>query len=407
MAKELKANSEVILHKIKILKDGRHPIALRVTYLRKRKYYGIGERANEEEWKEINARRPGKDFKKIRKKIDEFEDRAEKVMDQLGNKEIPFSFENFEKQFFRSKNSVTVFSYFDLLIDDLLKQKKIGNADVYRDTKNALVEFRKKKDLTFDDITYSFLCRLETFLGSSNAINSISIRMRTIRAAYNRAVKDGVAKKENYPFDDYKTKQEATPKRAIRKEQIQLINNYEAAVLSKKWYAKTYFIFSYLCQGMGYSDLAFLKWSDIRDGRIEYKRVKTISTSKNPQFISIKITDQIQEILDHFRNFKTDYDDYIFPILKKGMEPRTIKNTIKSKRKKFNSHLKEICAEVGIEGDITSYVARHTWATVLKRNGVPISLISQGMDHKLEKTTGIYLGNHDYENLDKANEGLL
>ncbi len=89
------------------------------------------------------------------------------------------------------------------------------------------------------------------------------------------------------------------------------------------------------------------------------------------------------------------------------MEPRTIKNTIKSKRKNFNKQLREICAEVGIEGDITSYVARHTWATVLKRNGESKSLISQGMDHKSEKTTDIYLGEYDYEDLDRANKGLL
>lgn len=89
------------------------------------------------------------------------------------------------------------------------------------------------------------------------------------------------------------------------------------------------------------------------------------------------------------------------------MEPRTIKNTIKAKRKHFNKHLREICAEVGIEGNITSYVARHSRATVLKRNGTPKTLISQGMDHKSEKTTDIYLGEYDYEDIDEANEGLL
>jgi len=98
--------------------------------------------------------------------------------------------------------------------------------------------------------------------------------------------------------------------------------------------------------------------------------------------------------------------EYVFPFLRKDMQPNTIKNTIKSKRKKYNKQLRKICQKIGIEGNITSYVARHSYATVLKRNGIPTSVISQGLGHDKEDTTQNYLDNFDNEVIDTAGQGL-
>jgi len=405
MAKEIQVNYKVILHKIKTLKDGRHPIVLRLTYLRKRKYYSIGEKASIEEWERIqNLDTRGK-LKEIRNKILKVDSRAEEVIQKLVKKS--FTFDAFEKEFFEDRNSMTVFKYLDYLADDFLRQGSAGNADIYKYTKNELSRFRKKKDFTFDDITYTFLMRWKTFLSKSNGTNSISIYIRTLKSAYNKAIKEGIARQENYPFRDIKIKKEATTKRALRKEQIQKINEYETQPMSSEWFAQKYFIFSYLCQGMPFSDMAFLKWENIINDRIVYRRVKTKRTAKNPKTISIKITPQIAEILEIFRNKDVQYDDFIFPFLRKDMEPITVKNTIKSKRKNYNKQLRKLCNKLGIEGKITSYVARHSYATVLKRNGISTSIISQSLGHDHEETTQIYLDSFDNEVIDAANEGLL
>jgi len=138
-----------------------------------------------------------------------------------------------------------------------------------------------------------------------------------------------------------------------------------------------------------------------------HKRVKTIRTSKNPKVISIKITPNIAEILDAFRKADAQYDDFIFPILRKDMQPSTMKNTIKSKRKNLNKQLGKICKKVGIEGNITSYVARHSYGTVLKKNKIPTSVIRESMGHQTEQMTQTYLDSFENEIIDEANKGLL
>ena len=390
MAKEPKANYNVILHKTKTLKDGRHPIVIRLTFRRKRKYYSIGESATVEEWEQVigsNSRK--KEYKDLRKKVILTEQQVEKVVDALEDKNS-FTFDAFERSFFTSQNATTVFQFFKQLIDQFEKQRRQGNADIYKGTRNELMRFRKNKDLQFEDVTLSLLNQWETFLSTTNDTNSIGIYMRTLRSAYNKAISVGIAQQHQYPFKDYQIKKKATIKRALRKEHIQRINEYQAEPTSHEWFTQQLFIFSYLCQGMPFSDMAHLKWENIVDGRVVYRRIKTIRTSKNPKVISIKISERANEILQGFRKTDNQYDDYIFSILKKGMQPITVKNTIKAKRKNFNKRLRAICKKVGIEGNITSYVARHSYATVLKRNGVSTSIISESLGHQTEQMTQTY-----------------
>jgi integrase len=143
-------------------------------------------------------------------------------------------------------------------------------------------------------------------------------------------------------------------KRALLKEHIEMIYEYRATLMSKEWLAQQYFLFSYFCQGMSFADMAHLKWDNIMNGRIYYKRIKTIRTSQNPKVISIKIAEFIEDILAVFRKQGSQADDYIFPILKKGMQPVTIKNTIRSKRKKFKGSLKKKSTHIkrGLDPDI-------------------------------------------------------
>ncbi|MEK6476042.1 site-specific integrase [Catalinimonas sp. 4WD22] len=406
MAKETQVKYKVILHKTKTLKDGKHPIVLRLTFRRKRKYYSIGERATENEWIKIKDISSRGSSKKIREKVTETENLAEEVINELEKKDA-FTFDAFERAFFTEENHTTVFSFFDQLISQYEQQGRDGNAEVYRGTKNAISRFRNNKDLNFDDINYSFLNNWETFLSKTNSINSISIHMRTLRSTYNKAISCELAKEVNYPFKNYQIQKEATAKRALKKEVIQEVEKLDIKPMSKQWVAQQYFLFSYLCQGMPFSDMAHLKWENIIDGRIVYKRVKTIRTSKNPKTISIKVTHRIDTILNAFRRPNAKFDDYVFPILKKDIQSKTIKNTIKSKRKAFNAQLKILFGRVGVHGKITSYVARHSYGTVLKRNKVPTSIISEGMAHQTEMMTQTYLDSFDNDVVDEANKGLL
>lgn len=153
--------------------------------------------------------------------------------------------------------------------------------------------------------------------------------------------------------------------------------------------------------GMNFSDMAKLKWNNIQEGRIIYKR------SKTGKLFTIKILPPVQEILDQYKDHNKN-SDYIFPILMRNHQtPIQIKNRLKSGLRTLNKHLKNIGESVGIKKKLTSYVARHTWAIVMKKSGISTTIISEGLGHSNENITQVYLDSFENETLDKANELLL
>lgn len=213
---------------------------------------------------------------------------------------------------------------------------------------------------------------------------------------FNRAIKAGVIKKELYPFTGYVIKTAKTKKRAIRRDVITLIENIELDKGSRVWHARNYFLFSFYTQGMNFVDLAKLKPSNIIESRIEYTRQKT------KKDYSIKLTDQIKTILKIYLQGKSS-DDYIFPIITRVGNPELEYKDIAEKRKIYNQNLKIIAENCGINSNLTGYVSRHSFATIAKHKGVPISVISEFMGHSDARTTEIYLDSFDKEVLDDYN----
>ncbi len=402
MAKLNHPKSKIILFTSKRLADDSHPIMLRITYQRKRKYFSLNMSSSKTGWDKEKGT-----FKKNKEnniRVVYYQNRAENILLDMEREDRPFTFDRFEQAFFKTATSVTMFGYLESLIQDLKDKNKHGTAYVYRDAYHALKRFRKEKDLSFYDLDYSMLIRLEKFLAKSNSVNSISVYMRTLRAAFNKAIKEGLVSKEHYPFENYKIKQEETPKRALKQDQIIAFANHETEKGSRMWHSQNFFLFSYLTQGMNFVDIANLKWTEnIIEDRIHYIRQKT----KKP--FSIKIQGKLKELLKYYREEWGNGSDYIFPLLENGLASQTIKNRLKAKLKKVNEDLKLIAEAVGIENNknITFYVARHTYATVLKRKGVSVGLISDALGHKTESITQTYLDSFENEAMDKANENLL
>jgi site-specific recombinase XerD len=214
---------------------------------------------------------------------------------------------------------------------------------------------------------------------------------------YNRAIKSGIVKKESYPFTNYTIRTTKTRKRAISGEVITQIDQLDISEGSRLWNSKNYFLFSFYTMGINFTDMARLKASSIVDGRIEYIRQKT------KKDYSIKVTPQIQKILDIYIQDKTE-DEYIFPIITRIGNPLLEFKDISEKRRINNKKLKIIGEMIGMETSLTSYVARHSWATIAKRKGVPVAVISEGMGHEDVKTTQIYLDSFEKDVLDEYNE---
>jgi integrase/recombinase XerD len=148
--------------------------------------------------------------------------------------------------------------------------------------------------------------------------------------------------------------------------------------------------------GMNWNDLALLRWeNNIADNRIEYIRKKT------RRIYSIAITPLIESILNQYKN-PLKKNGYIFPIVTQTSPERVYKE-IRHKNHIFNDELKLIAKEAKLDVNMTSYVSRHSWASIAKQMKVPIAVISEGLGHENQSTTEIYLDQLDYNEVDSAN----
>lgn len=402
------ATIKILLFKSKKLKKDKHPVMLRVTKERSRKYFSTGHACTPSQWVEDdeiggrfnstfpNFRNKNKALRKLYWKVDEIIADLEAIGED-------WTLQDFGTKL-RGIKPVEVFQYFEEVIGRLDATGKIGNANAYRDAKNALLKFNSNKPLQFKTINFGFLTKFEEYLRGKGAMNStISVYLRTLRALINRAIKEKKCRKEDYPFDEYrisKLKSE-TFKVALSKEELRRFLQFEPDPNTKQQLSKHLFLFSFFTRGMNFSDIAKLKWENIVDGRIIYHR------SKTSKLFSVKINPEIEEIINFYRHHNKD-NTYIFPILDLSYStPTEVKNRIKSGLKRLNKHLKIISNKLEFEKRLTSNLARHSWARLQKKRGTPMSVISEGMGHTSERTTQIYLESFGDEVLDGVNEGLL
>jgi len=391
------ASTRVLLYKHKVLKNKKHPILLQLIKDRKKKTISLGYSAYPKEWNEKtnlpNNKHPNSKWLTnfIRKKISEADD----IRLELEGTGKPFTLNDWAKKLKNQQEVISVFGFTQELVDRLRKQGKEGNARVYENTLNVFKEFRNNKDLTFEELDYGIIRKYEDYLAEKgNKTNSISVHLRTLRAVYNKAIKEELVNEGYYPFKNYKIKQEETPKRAVTKEDIDKIKALKLDKGSTLDHIRDYFLFSFYMRGMSFVDLAYLKVKNINNGRLEYAR------SKTKQKFSIKIIDPAMAIINKYNTLE-DPDDYVFPIIQRpGKEDLDYRNALRL----FNNKLKDLAKQAKISTTLTTYVSRHTWATVAKRMGVSTAVISEGLGHDSEKTTQIYLDSFENDVLDDANE---
>lgn len=297
-----------------------------------------------------------------------------------------------------NRSEVTFFDFTDEIINELVSAKRFGYAQSVRSVLTLVKKYRKDKDFPFEEMTHKFLVSFENYCrGKGNTTNSIAVYMKTIKMVYNRAIKGGIVKREMYPFINYTIRLTKTRKRAIQGDVIRKIELLELPEGSRLWHSKNYFLFSFYTMGINFADMARLKVRSIVDGRIEYTRQKT------KKEYSIKVTVPMQRILDLYIRGKKS-EDYIFPIVTRIGDPVLEFKDVAEKRRINNKKLKEIGKMIGMDTPLTSYVARHSWATIAKRKGVPVAAISEGMGHEDVKTTEIYLDSFEQDVLDGYNE---
>lgn len=296
--------------------------------------------------------------------------------------------------------STSFLNYGNRLVNELIAANRIGTARSYKGLINILKTFQNGKDLQFSDITYAYLMKFETYhRNKGNEANGLAVYMRTIRAIYNKAVKEGIAEKDQYPFSNYKIKTVPTEKRALEWEFLKKILALHLKPEHPCFHARNYFLTSYMMYGINFTDMAYLRKTDITNGRILYRRKKT------KKLYDIKITDNLQNIISYYINLSKD-SEYIFPIIKRETLVQQDKD-IQWARKRYNKKLKQLAELCGIETNLTSYVSRHSFATQAMLQQIPLNAISTMLGHSSLKTTEIYLKTLPSNILDDYNLKLL
>jgi len=395
------ASIKTVLYLQKTLKDKTHPIMLQIIHDRKVRKIALGYSVEPEFWDDVKGRVNNKhqNSKSLNSLISQKIGDAEKEKIRLEAEQSTFSIDELLNRIKKTKPKTSFIEYTENLVAEMMKARKIGNANIYQYALNFVKSSSNKPDILFTEIDFHFLKSLETlhFSRKGNTVNGLSVYMRTIRAIFNRAIHDGIIDQKYYPFSEYKIKSNKTMKRAISKDDLSKIKDIELIEGTEIWHARSYFLFSFYMIGMSWVDLANLKVSNINGDRIYYKRAKT------GKEYSIKINENISDILSYYCERKKP-DDFIFPIIKRqGVLIERYKD-IKNALKTYNKYLKEIALKTGITSNMTSYVSRHSWASIANFSGVPIGIIKEGMGHDDIKTTQTYLADFNYSDIDKANE---
>ena len=405
----MNASISVVCYKSKTLSNGENPLMVQVSKNGKRKYQSLGVSINPKFW-DFTKNKPkpncpdGEFIQKI--VLDKITEVQKQILEFNANQKdfTPTNLLDVNKSTIKEK---TVSEFYKELILNYAQTNKVGNRLIYKFSYNSLKEFSKGKlNILFADIDLNYLIRYEKWLRSKgNKETTMSLLFRTLRSAYNKAVESKSAKKTNYPFNDFKISKFdiKTKKRAISKDEILLIMGADLSEKSESIkFARDIFIFSYLCGGINFTDIANLKHENIIENRIQYIRQKT------GKKISLQISPEATRILSIYEPLN-EKCGYLFPIL----DIRTHKTAIQKQNRihkilgRTDKELKLIAGIADIKVNLTTYVARHSFATVLKKSGVNVSLISEALGHSDLNTTQIYLDCFENEQIDDALKNLL
>lgn len=376
----------------KTLSDGRHPIMLQLIHQGKVKRYSTGEACTADQW--------DKDAGRVRSKVKgatstntalgEIQTKVRTIVKRLvvhGS----LGLDAFDANFRNPRATEDVVGFLEDLERSFRAEGRVGYSITFRNAASALKRSNKGKPLRFADLTARRLEELERFLRAEGCTGGgIAAYMGRIRVAANLAIKEGLMAADQYPFETSqrrgysmkRLKGEHNP-RALTEADMAKLKAFpfdEAPHLAQ---SVRLFLLSYYARGMNFRDMAHLKRSDVYDGRIYYRRAKTKDA------FAIPVSEALAEILDALEEHE---GPYLLPIL--GREHRTERqqwHRVQKCLRKLNADLKEAAALVSIDANLTSYVARHTYATTLKRKGVDVGVISEALGHESTATTKAYL----------------
>ncbi|HVA97723.1 MAG TPA: site-specific integrase [Bacteroidia bacterium] len=342
------------------------------------------------------------EHKEIRNELQAIEIRANEICKTLK----PFSFSLFEKKYlgnFIGKD--TIDSAFSDYTNELRKAGRIGTAVSYECAQSSLKKFFK--NAKFTDITPDTLTKYEKWmLNKGNSITTIGIYLRSLRTLFNNVIAEDLLPKEYYPFGKrkYEIPTGSNVKKSLSLNDIALIYYHKANSTEEK--SKDYWLFMYLCNGINVKDMCLLKYGNIKGAVLEFERAKTVRTKRNVEPIRVALNKDTLRIIKKWGNAEKNKDNYIFPVLTNELTPERERQLIQQLTQVINCHMKSIAKQLNITNDVTTYAARHSFATILQRSGASTEFISEALGHSNVKTTQNYLAGFEDETKKETTKAL-
>lgn len=293
-----------------------------------------------------------------------------------------------------SKKDYSFLEFMNTLAESFRTQGRLRTAETYRSTMKSFRRFLNGEDINMSEICPELMMQYEGHLRKQGlTLNTVSFYMRILRASYNRCVEEGLCV-QCHPFQEVYTGVDKTRKRAISQNQVSKIKNAPLDDTPNICFARDMFMFSLYTRGMSFVDMAYLRKKDVSDGMLVYRRKKT------GQLLTVKWEKCMQTITD---KYSIASSPYLLPLIKHSGDER---KQYLSALRQVNNNLKLLSAKIGCD-NLTTYVARHTWASLAHSKNIPISLISEGMGHTSESTTRVYLQSLDTSLINKMNKKII
>jgi integrase/recombinase XerD len=347
-----------------------------------------------------------KEHKQINDLIGKYSDRVNNIIYEFESDEAPFTLQDIINKFKKKSGRQLPLSYTNFhesLMEEIKNTGKLSTYNIEKDTLRSIQRFFNKTEITFRDLSVDAIYKYQSFLnGNNNSQSTIGIRIRTLRAVFNKAIKREVIPISMYPFDKFKVSKikESGKKEYLSEEELEQMKNAELYDKNEIM-ARDMFLLSYYGRGINFIDLMQLKKTDLYRDTITYKR------SKTGVIVNFKLN-------EHWKRKIKEYNPpsnslYLFDIIHNNQDSQTYINNKKQKYLKnyINTPLKRMIADLGIQKKITYYCARHSFATILKFNNISIDIIKEALGHKDIKSTMSYLNTLPSNTLDKMIDDII
>lgn len=290
------------------------------------------------------------------------------------------------------ENQKTFLYYLDEFVS---KKTNQGTKSIYTTTRNKIEEY--DSHCTFESMDKSWLENFEAWMAKTMKVNAYAIHLRNIRSVFNYAIDEEYT--TLYPFRRFSIKKEETRKRSLTAEQLRLLRDYPCEEYQIRY--RDMFMLMFYLIGVNAADLFNAKHSALVNGRFEYKRAKT------GKLYSIKVEPEAQAIIEKYKgkdyllNIMDEYVNYKDFLHRMGIGLKQIGET---ERKGLGGKK----SRNPLFPDLSSYWARHTWATVAAELDVPKEVIAHALGHSWANstTTDIYI-RFNMKKVDEANRKVI